>query len=455
MAIDTGEVFDSTKVRLAQEKLDETGLFSHVKIHTILHPNKVMLLVVVREKMPYSISSIGGVIYNRKYGEPTDRIWLQGYGAITNKNFRGMHEQLRVSLSLWSIRYLGLSWFKPFINTPYFMRLSTKIGSYPQTTAPWHMSFYNASSISGGRKLGQYSEVASTISGTYKNYTWKGGDGDLYVNGILRKEPPSSADHLRPLMVRDEDWIVTINDTTYEWDGYVTWKIKNYEDPFTEAFFSLVWSTDKRDNDYNPTKGYTFGMHGYTNALWPYEDIYGDKQIYFQINNEFRFYHRGFWKNNIMAYRARSSIKPYGKGNVYSGMYMGNERTLRGFASGEIGSSRFNHRLLFSYEYRFPIYTLPAMRFPWLAWYDNSLNNFIIKVDGGLFFDCGYVWEDLENFIHPSNGHKGGAGAGFGLRFVLPSLKQVVSADFSWPIHPRENIKNNWPIMYLYLDLPF
>lgn len=469
MGIDTGEVYDSSKIRIAGENLAATGLFSHDTIHVMINPYKVILLVIVREKQRYLLSSIGGVIYQHKYGEKTDRIWIQGYGAVTNNNFRGRYEKLRLSASLWTIRYIGFSWEKPFIVNPYYIRIGSTIGSSPYLTNPFHLKFYNSSFLTFGRKIGKASRLYTSLFGTYKVHEWKGDDGILYEN----KEP--SENYSKPPAQlprnRDTQWYDTLMEvkvdptgigpdtldtiyTYYRWRGFSSDTIEFYEKSYSEALLSLGWITDKRDIRYNPQKGFVFSMGAKTNALYPYSDIADQKKIYLQLNNEVRFYHRGIWKNNVAAYRVRSSIKPFGEGNIYSGMYMGNEFTLRGYGTGAFGSYKFNNRLLFSTEYRFPICQLPPMPFPWLAWYDHSLNNFIIQIDGALILDCGYIWHDFMNFYHPRQDHITAAGTGFGLRFVLPSLQRAICAEFVWPVYPKERA-SGWPTPYLYLDLPF
>ncbi len=464
MGIDTGDVYDSSMIKIAEDNLNATGLFNHVKIHAMVNPYKVIVLVIVRENQRYSLSSIGGVIYNAKYGSPTDRIWVQGYGAITNNNFRGMHEKLKISASLWTIRYIGFSWSKPLITVPYFMTIGSTIGSSPYLNSPFHLKFYNSSFLTLGRRFGKASKLYSSILGTYKVHEWKGGDGELTISNDYFGDLPSHPD-MSP-MIRDTSWTFmkidtlgvgpdSLDTTNYRWRGYSSDTIGFYEDSYTEAFLSFGWLTDKRDIKYNPHKGFYFGIGTKTNVLWPYKDIHGEKQTYLQINNEFRFYHRGIWKNNVAAYRIRSSTKPHGKGNVYSGMYMGNEYSLRGYGTGAFGSYEYNHRLLFSTEYRFPVYTMPPMRFPWLAWYDKSLNDFIIQIDGALILDCGYIWKDFTEFYHPNDGHQSAAGTGLGLRFMMPSLKRAVCADVVWPIYPQKYATAWPPSVYLYLDLPF
>ena len=105
-----------------------------------------------------------------------------------------------------------------------------------------------------------------------------------------------------------------------------------------------------------------------------------------------------------------------------------------------------------------PIYTMPPLRFPWLVWYDHSLNEFTVQIDGALILDCGYIWKEFFNPRKSSLDLEAGAGVGAGFRFILPSLKRAVCLDIVLPIYPEEKIRNMdlWPPpMYLYLDLPF
>jgi outer membrane protein assembly factor BamA len=135
---------------------------------------------------------------------------------------------------------------------------------------------------------------------------------------------------------------------------------------------------------------------------------------------------------------------------------MGNENSLRGFSTGGLGGPSYNNRLLLSWEYRIPIWELPKMSFPWLAWYDNNLNNFNMRIDGGIFVDYGYIWEKLA---YPISIYKNqqGASAGVGLRFMFPALKRSVCADLSFPfVFPYKYFNGEFPwAIHLYLDLPF
>ena len=472
MAIDTGEVCDSTRIAIAENNLRKSGLFDYVKIFPILHKGKASLHVLVREKRYFSISDYSGTIYNMRYNEPTDRIWLQGYGTLTFDNFRGMAERIDVSASLIRIRYIGLSWYKPLITTPYYINIGTKIGSSPSVITPWHSKFFNSSFLSLGRNIGKSSNLSSSLIGAYRIYTWEGGKGRLYLNDMRKRELPKKQELLELGYTFNNSWVykeTTIvyadsipKDTlynTYEWKSWDSVYVNKHESrPYNELFLSLSWKTNKQNKYYNPNKGFYFYINALTNALYPYDDPYLDesKEKYLQLSSDIRIFHRGIWENNIVAYRVRPLARLFGAGNVYSGIYMGSEISLRGYGRGAFGGTQYNNRLLFSWEYRFPLVTLPEMKFPWLSWYDEELKSFHSRIDGALILDCGYIWKDLLGLRHPKKDHESAAGAGLGFRFMFPSLRRSVCAEIVFPFaFPEGYFEKYFPALYLYLDLPF
>ena len=444
MNIDTGDVCDSSRIAIAEENLRDSDLFDYVKIFPIFNKGIASLHVLVREKRYFSISDYSGAIYDKRYGSNTDRIWLQGYGTVTFNNFRGRDERLNIYASLIRIRYIGVSWYKPFITIPYYFQIGSTIGTYPSIVKPWHIDFFNTSYLTIGRHIGKNSSLYSSLIGKYKKCSW---EGAWYSTDSVDADSNNNP----------------IFDTTY-YDSI----IEPYEEPFSELFLSLGWKTDKRKPKYNPHNGFYFSSYALTNALYPFEDwlLNEDDFIYLELANDFRFFHRGIWESNTVAYRIRPLIRLFGRGNIYSGIYMGNEITLRGYGHGAFGGSRYNNRLLFSWEYRFPIVELPELQFPWLAWYDEGLKSFRVRIDGAFILDCGYIWEDLVDLRHPKEDHQSAAGAGFGFRFMFPFLKRSICAEIVFPFAFPEGYfddpekfgeDNNLysPALYLYLDIPF
>jgi len=472
MGIDAGDVFDTAAITVAKQNLKTSGLFKEVKILTVTTKDKATLWVTLTENQYFRLSDIGGVIYDRKYGENTEWPWFHVYSALSFGNFRGRNENLDISGGFWTVRNLGFSWFKPFITQPYYIRIGTTIGSAPSITQAWHCNFYNTTYATLGRQLGKHSKLFSTVQGRYLKYTWKGGDGILEINGNEVKKLPY--DSLFPPFERDTTWTYLktkvdstgkIDSTTYSWQGYSNEKILKYEDPFTEALISLGWVIDMRNETFDPHKGFYFSTVATTNALWPYNDISlkNYERRYLQVNFAFHFFHRGIWESNTVAYKINPLFRLFGKGNIHSGLYMGSESSLRGYGHGAFGGWEYNQRVLFSWEYRFQLFKLPEMQFPWLAWYDKSLNNLQTRIDGALILDCGYIWKDLLNLQHPNKDNEHAAGTGFGIRIMFPGMKRSVCAEAIWPIfYPDwygKKLENKGtegvPVIYLYLDLPF
>lgn len=484
-----GDIYDTSKIRIAEERLNESKLFNHVKIFPIINRERVNLLVIVREKNYLSLGNFGAILYDKKYRYDTDWYWLQVYVGINNTNFLGRNENISLSASIWSTRHIGLSWSKQFITKPFFINIGTVIGDKTSTVSGWHTDFYNNSYISFGSKLWKTSRVYTTFNGTYKRYEWAGENGFLLINNAWiakRTKDISLPEHLTFLkekMQMDSDWEYThiqknieddstiIKTTTYKWKGEHSKVIEYYERNLTEAHITIGFSTDHRNRRFNTNKGFYFKTSLTTNAPYPYRkpiidkttddwNIIGEEKITHLISyTDFRLFHRGIWKNNIVAYRFRPSLTLYGEGNVYRGMYMGNEYSLRGYSTGAFGGSTFNDRFLFSLEYRFRIAKLPFINFsrfkPLLSWYINDLDKLPIVIDGTLILDCGHIWKEFASPLSSDAGYATGAGTGIGLRILFPSIKRTINIELVWPIYPSNNFKFKNVSWYFYLDFPF
>lgn len=453
-----GEIYDSLKVIEAEEKLRASRLFTFVKIYPIKAINKVTILITVRERRYFSITDYSGGMYNKKWGQPS-KTFLQVYGAFKYDNFRGMEEELKLSLSFWTIRYLSLSWYKPFIKNPYFIKIGSTVGAQPSIVSPWNLDFYNISYGYVGRRFSTHSKLSVGIDGRYTNYSWKGGNGSLKKNNnyISLSEYPGDQSKL----VMSNDFIDTIGADVYTWTSNDSVKVNFYEKPFTESYLHLKWITDERDNYYNSHKGFYTAFRFSSNVLWPFEDK-TDKDIktrndavFLRFASDLRLFHRGIWKEHTLAYRLQPTFTLAGKGNRYSGMYMGDIGNLRGYGSGYFGSYLYNNRVLFSMEYRFKLFDMPDLKFPFLAWYDKGMANLSTRFDGALIFDYGRIWHDLPNPLNDIVEPKQAAGLGLGIRVISPNVKRSVCFDVVWGLPAADQNKKGKPAWYLYIDLPY
>ncbi len=459
-----GEIYDSLKILEAEQNLKDSRLFTLVKIYPIKYADHVTILITVRERRYFKITDYSGAMYSKKWGQPS-KTFLQAYGAFKLENFRGMEEELKLSLSFWTIRYLHLSWYKPFIKNPYFIQIGSTVGARPSIVSPWNLDFYNISYGVVGRRFSSHSKLSFQLDGRYKKYSWKGGAGVLKKNGDYISSSEYKLNNY-PMIV-DSTWIDyeidTSGDTTsrYEWIGNNSEKIEFYQKPFTESFIHLKWITDMRNNSYNSHEGFYTGFQLSSNILYPFIDSTDEEldtrreATYLRLSSDLRMYHRGIIKHHTFAYRLQPTFTLAGKGNRYSGMYMGDIGNLRGYGSGYYGGYQYNNRLLFSLEYRFKLFNMPDLKFPFLAWYDKGMANLSTRFDGALIFDYGRIWSEISNPIHDTIEPKQAMGVGLGIRVISPNVRRSLCFDVVWGLPAADQSKKGKPAWYLYIDLPY
>ncbi len=409
LGVDTGDVFDSVSTIDAQKSLHKTGLFASVRVFSQAVTRGIRLLVIVEERLYLSINDIGGELYNRLYGE--DRDWWKARFGLTFDNFRGRMEKLSAHLTFWTSRSLSLSWHKPFLGTPYFLKTGVTLSLKPYTYDPYNR-FTLQQFTTFGRKFGKHSMIyASLMPGMYKDYEAEQDDA-----------------HAR--------------------QGAAN---KIGTDPFYELFFSLGFTNDLRDHSFNTHTGSLFHTSILTNYPYSGDSAYS----YVQLNTENRVFHRGFRPDHTAAYRLRTILRKDSAG-LYNHLYAGGENTIRGYGSNAVGTGvGANNRVLFSAEYRIPLFKTPTVDLPVVDRFDNRMKNFHYQVDGALIFDYGYLWRDLTDPHRKSAFQKDGAGAGIGLRVLAPTLQRAVSFDIVWPLIGYNKSKKWVPAWHLYVDLPY
>jgi outer membrane protein assembly factor BamA len=366
----------------------------------------------VRENASFSLSEISGELFNRKYGQAES--WWRGRVGVTKLNFRGANEALTIRVTFWDSRSIGFLWQKPFIATPYYMAFGAGLGTGPSTVDTTDNNFIYQS-INFGRRFTK-STIYTRETTLYNRHTWKGS-----------------------------------RDTSLQTQE----KIRIKEKPYSEVFYTIGWNREGRDATFNAHRGIFSGVSATTTVIPADEN-----NRYIELNSEIKFYHPGIFPRHTAAYYLHPSIR-FGTGYIFEGKYIGGIGSLRAYSSDAFGSGVpfiYNNRVVFTYEYRFFLFRMPEMRFPWLAWYHRSLKNFNFHVDGAIFLDCGYLWKDWYNPLASGKESRAASGAGLGLRVMAPSMKRSVNLDFAWMVFPdpREYYKKPWlPFINLYLDLPF
>ncbi|MBD3393791.1 MAG: BamA/TamA family outer membrane protein [Chitinivibrionales bacterium] len=437
MTLDTGMTYDSASAAASKDYLQRSGLFSKVDIFPQPVEGGIKLLVIVSERMYWTVSQLGGEIKQKLYGSYVERFWWIAHMGIAYTNFRGVKERLDVRVSFWKSRAATLIWRKPFLGTPYYVALAASVSYCPDL----HRTFdrFNVAEWSTlGRKMGRKSVLYGTLNPRYENMFWTGRDGTWVVDSACdTSTAPASCTY-------DSSWI------SYEQEK------ERIENRYSELFTKIGWNSDFRDHWFDTHKGVLFATSLMTNAAYPRQLDY--TYAYVQLDTDIRLFHRGIFESNVMAYRLRTTMR-LDSAASYDGLYAGGETTLRGYAEGDIPYGfTANNRVLFSTEYRFPIVQTPRMGFPLLSRLYSGLRGFYYRVDGAVLFDGAYLWHYLPDLQEPRDRHMYGYGAGLGMRIMAPTLRRSVSLDVAWALEKEEMERRKqpgMPVIYLYLDMPF
>jgi outer membrane protein assembly factor BamA len=438
IAIDSADLFDSAAIAAAKRRLRGSNLFTTADIFPQPRQHGVRLLVVLVERPYFSISDIGGSLYSGKYGYTVDelpganegnavqRLWRSPWRVrlgVAHTNVGGRMERIGVHASLWQWRSLSLSWYKPFIGTPWYVRLASSIGLSPDLNVR-RDHFSLAARATVGREIGDRSRIFASLLPVYNSYRWL-------------------------------DSTLTGRDSIAE---------------FYEAFAVIGHGIDRRNARFDTREGWYSALSLSTNWLYPRNRTRG----YVQLSGDHRLYHRGLLQSNTVAYRLQSTLRA-GEGGQYHALYAGGgEHNLRGYGVGALprptvyGDSLYapdyyaDNRLLASIEYRFPILTTPPMDFGALTALHPGLEGFFYRIDGALIGDGAWLWRSLLDALHQEKDLAASLGAG--LRIMAPTIKRAVSFDCIWgvvrPPYEWDQIRaygwKGWlPAWYLYVDMPY
>lgn len=392
--LDSGAVVDSALIAAAKKRVESTGLFAKVEIFPVRMPEATDLRVIVIEELYFSITDVGGE-FLRRYGtasEDAEKWWQRGRVrfAFTQRNFRGRLETLKLSMTLLEWRSLSLSWYKPFLSTPYFLQASIGLSDNPSFSDSLRGQTVSGA-LYGGMNFPNRSRVYTSLASVLRN-------------------------------TRDER-----NDP-------------EVDRRFTETVLSAGWSIDRRNRRFDPLQGFTIGTRGKISVVAPEEDAWRRNEDiplsrnYGQIEVTSKFFVPGFWprKGDVFATRGKVLLRNT-EGGILNRISAGGESSIRGTSGGSLDAHRRgNNLLLLSGEYRFPIWKTPP--FHPFSMFDFStlgydLKSFYYRFDGSVFVDGAYVWEKWDDPLGGVHQKEKAITGGVGLKLVMPTVGQIISFD--------------------------
>ena len=410
-AIDTGMAYDSVMLARGEKAIESTNLFTKVDVFSICRSGGKVVYIMITEK-PYLLPGLSGELYSRKYGK--DETWWRLKGGIEHINFRGRMEIFKTTFSIWDWKAVGLSWQKPLTPSPYYFGVGSSIDLYPDEA-----SNIRHTAISGKAIFGR------TVSNNSKTY--------LSLIPFFKRE--ISTHSITPNL--SEPITETVIDTLRA----------------KELFAATSWLSDFRNNRFDPSEGLLFFSDLRTNHIYS-----GSFKPFFQFSSDIRFHHPGIFPYNKVVYRLATILRDTDGGSIHR-IQLGGEGSVRGYPRQSIGN-RFiaNNSIIFSTEYRFPIFEFPAMKVPVLSNYSSFFSSVRYRIDGALIFDYGRVTKSIDEILSINGKHiESGTAIGFGLRLMIPTFERSICADFVFGDNPyTEALDFRFPgAPHLYLDLYF
>jgi outer membrane protein assembly factor BamA len=375
LGIGIGVTYDSVRIAEAKRKLLLTNLFYKVDFVPLVKEDGVHLYLMLQELGLFYYTPSG----NLEYFVSTDEkdSWYKLSLGLTKLNFCGRMETFSVGLSGWRDRSLVLSWSKPLLPSTYYLGLGAVVRFFPEFNYPRERLVY-AAGVSAGKDITLHSKAFLRLCPTYSK--------------IDTLDAPRS--HIKDIK---------------------------------EADASIGWTTDYRNNNFDPIKGWYFWNELMSNGL------YSDDGFKFgQYSAEFRFYFPGFFHGNRIASRLQGCFRTNDAG-PYRRLYTGGEGSVRGFPNYYLGmNGEMNNSLVLSTEYRFPILTVPEISL--LSLFSNlfpEIKGLYYQIDGALIADAGHVW---DHFTLPLHVRQNGAGIGVGIKILAPTMRRSICFDVVSPI---------------------
>lgn len=386
-------------------RLNNSTLFDSVTIDTFVCNNHNTLKIGLVDKSSLYLSDIGGGLYGERYGEEVFP-WLRFNMAGTFRNIKGSGQSVTIAGEVFRIRKLGIIW-RALLSKGIFLEVGASIGSQPSIYDTWDNTLEFLGGIGVGKIINKNSYLNFRITPEYNTI-------ELLNENLL-----------------DDYWEVI-------------------------STFSVVF--DYRPNKLNPNNGFYIEQNISTNSLYPYINYSSlDREYYISGVTDIRKFISPFRnKSLIFAFQGLADLTYLGQQNRYNKYYLGGSDYLRGFPGGTFGKDNiFSNRGTVTAEFRFPIYRFSDVNLGFLSWYDKSMKHFIFDIEGGVFVDAGYLWQDINETFVKDNGSATVSAAGVGIRVLFPTINMAICGDFGWPIYAPREMYSAVPSIHGYVNLPF
>jgi outer membrane protein assembly factor BamA len=400
-AFDTGEVLDTSKLRLTRANLLATRLYEKVDIFPHLREDGAHIFLILKEAVRLDLGY--GVEYStRKYGE--SKLWYSAHADAAINNFRGRMETFWFEVSAWERLGLDLSWHKPFLPTPYYATVSAGVADYPDNALPAdYTDLYGKLSV--GRKVFANSRVFASATPTYR------------FRGIL-----SAADSLSGIAFPDMSG-------------------------FFEAFAAAGFATDRRDARFDPHSGWLLNAQLSTNR--PHSGV---NAKFFQSTCEFRGYVPQ--AGDVAAFRLLLTLRDADAG-AYHRLSYGGAGQIRGYANDALGwNFSAQSSILASVKYHKPLYNTPELPAPLVNSLFAGVNSLAFRLDATFMADAAMLYREPLGALTQRGETQPGLAFGFGTRILAPRIRQSGCIDLVFGYTETEGGGREWePALHIYLDL--
>jgi hypothetical protein len=395
------------KLRETRTRLLRTQLYRKVDIFPHIREDGAHIFIVLQEAVRLGLTY--GVTYSTyKYGRPD--FWYYPNAEVALYNFRGRHEEFSAGASLWTHRSLDLAWTKPFLSTPYYMSIGGGVAQYPDKALPVdYTDVYGAAAA--GVKVSANTRVA------------------LSAMPIFRRRSVVES-------VMDEN------------SHSIDFPERNN---FYEAFGGVNLITDRRSARFDPQGGWFMDNGLSTNRLYQ-----GVNTPYFEYKNETRLYLPLLF-DDMAAMRFALTLRDTDAG-AYHRLTYGSAGTIRGYYEEALGWQFVaNSSVLMSFKYHKPIWEVEAFEMPVLNAVFRGVREISYRVDATLIADYARLYEEPLGAITFSGARQSGIGLGFGIRVLMPEIRQSGCIDFVWGrMEGIDGKTGGWePMMHVYFDMFF